>query len=130
MHMAETSIIQDSMVNEMIHLLRLYGDQSDRKGKVILVDRLWPRGISREDLWIDIWMKDIAPSNDLRKWFGHEAQKWDEFKDKYFTELDSNPLTAKLLDICRTSDVTFLYSAREEKINNAVALKLYVESHL
>ncbi|MEM0155250.1 MAG: DUF488 family protein [Thermoplasmataceae archaeon] len=114
----------------MIQLMRPYGDQADRKGKVILVDRLWPRGISKADLNIDLWMKDIAPSEGLRKWFSHETQKWDEFREKYFNELDNNELTAKLLEICRSSDVTFLYSAREEKFNNAVALKLYVESHL
>ncbi|MCL5874398.1 MAG: DUF488 family protein [Candidatus Thermoplasmatota archaeon] len=113
----------------MITISRVYNEQGSKHGYRILVDRLWPRGITKEKLKLDRWFKEIAPSNELRKWYSHDPAKWNEFRTKYFSELDRNPLTAELLDICIKNDVTFLYSSRVEDINNATALKQYVEEH-
>jgi uncharacterized protein YeaO (DUF488 family) len=114
----------------MITISRVYDQPTPEIGYRILVDRLWPRGLSKEGLKLDKWMKDIAPSNELRKWYSHDPEKWDEFRTRYSEELDRNPLTPELLKICRQKDVIFLYSSRVVDINNAVALKLYVEKHL
>ena len=114
----------------MISVSRVYGQSTEEKGYRILVDRLWPRGISKEKIRLDAWMKDIAPSDELRKWYSHDPEKWNDFKIRYFKELDKNPLTKELLEICRNGDVVFLYSTKTEEINNAVALKLYVEDKL
>ncbi len=75
-------------------------------------------------------MKEISPTDELRKWYSHDPSKWNEFRTRYFAELDKNPVTPELLKICRKSDVVFLYSTKVEDINNAVALKQYVEEHL
>ena len=114
----------------MITISRIYNETSKSKGYRILVDRLWPRGITNEKLKLDKWMKEIAPTNELRKWYLHDPEKWDEFKRRYFKELDKNPLTDELLDLCKKNDVIFLYSSKVEDINNAVALKQYVEKLL
>lgn len=114
----------------MITVSRVYDQPIPDNGYRVLVDRLWPRGISKEKLKLDVWMKDIAPSDELRKWFSHDPKKWDDFRTKYFRELDKNPLTQELLNICRKNDVVFLYSTKVEEINNAVALKQYVEQKL
>jgi uncharacterized protein YeaO (DUF488 family) len=96
-----------------------------------LVDRLWPRGLGKNDLRIDLWQKDIAPSTELRKWFNHDEKKWEEFKRRYFIELDKKGesvgvLVAKI----KATPVILLYSAKNEKFNNAVALKEYIEIKL
>lgn len=98
----------------------------------ILVDRLWPRGLSKDKVKIDLWLKDIAPSSSLRKWFSHDEKKWDEFKKKYFKELERNSETVnKVLNkAAQERSITLLYSARNEKFNNAVALKEYVEQKI
>jgi Uncharacterized conserved protein len=114
----------------VITISRIYNETSKSKGYRILVDRLWPRGITKEKLKLDKWMKEIAPTDELRKWYLHDPEKWDEFKRRYFKELDKNPLTAELLDLCKKNDVIFLYSSKVEDINNAVALKQYVEKLL
>lgn len=94
----------------------------------ILVDRLWPRGLSKDKVRVDLWQKDIAPSNSLRKWFGHDEKKWNEFKRRYFKELDRNSdLVSILVNKAHERDVTLLYSSKEERFNNAVALKEYFE---
>jgi uncharacterized protein YeaO (DUF488 family) len=104
-------------------------DKSD--GTRILVDRLWPRGKSKEDLKIDLWLKDIAPSDGLRKWYSHDPERWEEFKAHYFEELDANKAAMdQLSKAMNKGPVTFIYSAKEEKYNNAVALKEYIERHL
>ena len=115
----------------IIRIERIYvnpkGDNSFR----ILVDRVWPRGLSKENTRIDLWLKDIAPSNTLRKWFGHDEKKWDEFKRKYFGELDkmsNSEITDEIIKIAKGhSSITLLYGAKEERFNNAVALKEYLE---
>jgi len=111
------------------HVKRIYERASKADGLRILVDRLWPRGLSRERARLDHWLKEIAPSDELRRWFGHDPAKWDEFKARYFRELDEQPeLIAQLRELIRTNErVTLLYSSREFEFNNAVALKLYLE---
>ena len=114
-----------------IRVKRVYEPPSTRDGRRILVDRLWPRGLSKADAKIDDWPKDIAPSTELRKWFGHDPERWSEFKRRYFAELKSKPDTVRaLLDYVRAGTVTFLYSSKERRLNNVVALKEYVESRL
>ena len=114
-----------------IHIKRAYEKPASNDGQRILVDRLWPRGISKDAAKIDFWPKEIAPSNELRKWYGHEPEKWEEFKKKYFAELDAIPeKVQELLDYVQKGTVTFVYSSKEERINNAVALKEYVEARM
>jgi uncharacterized protein YeaO (DUF488 family) len=117
-----------------IRIERIYDNPKGNKGSNsfrILVDRLWPRGLSKENTRIDLWQKDIAPSNTLRKWFGHDEKKWDEFKRKYFKELDKKSNSEMVDEIIKMakehSSITLLYGAKEERYNNAVALKGYLE---
>jgi uncharacterized protein YeaO (DUF488 family) len=111
-----------------IRIKRAYNPPSPTDGYRVLVDRLWPRGLSKEKLKLDAWMKELAPSNELRKWFGHEEPKWAEFQNRYFKELKQQPeLVAELRKKARGHKVTLLYSSREEVHNNAVALKKYLE---
>ena len=112
-----------------IQIKRVYDNPGENDGYRILVDRLWPRGISKEKAQINYWAKTLAPSNELRRWYGHDPEKWSEFKSRYFAELDGNPQSAKeLLDYVSKGPVTFIYSSKEQRFNNAVALKDYVES--
>jgi uncharacterized protein YeaO (DUF488 family) len=93
-----------------------------------LVDRLWPRGLSKDKAKLDLWQKDIAPINSLRKWFGHDEKKWGEFRRRYFKELDNNNVSVNtILKKAKEGPITLLYDSKEEKINNAVALKEYLE---
>jgi uncharacterized protein YeaO (DUF488 family) len=94
----------------------------------ILVDRLWPRGLNKDNVKVDLWQKDLAPSNSLRKWFGHDEKKWNEFKRRYFKELDKNSdLVNLMINKANELDITLLYGTKEKKFNNAVALKEYLE---
>jgi len=103
---------------------RIYEPPDTGDGCRVLVDRLWPRGLSREKAAIDHWLKDLAPSNELRRWYGHDPDKWDEFRRRYRAELDANPSVLEpLLQLIRTEPVTcLLFSSRNETHNNAVAL--------
>ncbi|MEE9524753.1 MAG: DUF488 domain-containing protein [Thermodesulfovibrionales bacterium] len=112
----------------MIRIKRAYESPTKDDGRRILVDRLWPRGISKEKAKIDLWPKELAPSTGLRSWYGHDPEKWEEFKSRYFAELDSNPDSVKELLALLKGTVTFVYSSKEQKLNNAIALKEYVES--
>ncbi|GAA4794529.1 DUF488 domain-containing protein [Olivibacter ginsenosidimutans] len=107
---------------------RIYETVDEHDGFRVLVDRLWPRGIKKEDAKIDLWLKNLAPSTDLRKWFNHDDEKWTDFKSKYQAELNSN---SELKETMRTfkqhKKVTFLYAAQNEKHNNAAVLKAYLE---
>jgi len=114
----------------MIFLSSVYDSEPVSPGKRVLVDRLWPRGISKEKINLSIWFKEIAPSSELRMWFSHEPEKWDEFRRRYFLELDKNPVTPDLLRYCKNEDVLFLFSAKNKEYNNAVALREYVLKHL
>ena len=114
----------------MIKIKRIYNAPARGDGIRILVDRLWPRGLSKEKAKVDLWLKDIAPTNELRKWYAHDPKKWNEFRKKYFKELGDHKELADLI-IKKTTEgpVTLLYSSKEEKINNAVALKEYIIEH-
>jgi uncharacterized protein YeaO (DUF488 family) len=112
-----------------IRIKRAYEAPDDGDGMRILVDRLWPRGISKEKGRIDLWLKEIAPSNELRKWYGHVPDKWEEFRQRYFAELDARPeQVEELLGYLKKCDVTFVYSSTEQHLNNAVALREYMAS--
>jgi uncharacterized protein YeaO (DUF488 family) len=113
----------------MIKIKRVYDSHSKEDGKRILVDRLWPRGIRRDKALIDEWLKDIAPSNELRKWFSHDPSKWNEFKKRYGKELENkSSLLEQIKEKVKTENVTFVFSARDTKYNNAVALKEILET--
>lgn len=108
---------------------RVYDKPEHSDGSRILVDRLWPRGLSKERAKIDVWLKDVAPSNGLRKWFAHNPKKWVEFKKRYFKELGGKKdLIGFILNTEKQGAVSLLYGARDEKFNNAIALKSYIES--
>lgn len=112
-----------------ISLKRAYEASSRSDGCRILVERLWPRGLSKEDAKIDLWPKDVAPSAELRRWFNHEPDKWAEFKRRYFEELRTRDEAVQpILERVRAGRVTFVFASRESRFNNAVALKKYVES--
>jgi uncharacterized protein YeaO (DUF488 family) len=113
-----------------IRLKRAYEEPSRGDGLRILVERLWPRGLSRERADVDVWLKDIAPSPELRRWFGHEPDKWEEFRRRYWAELDAKPeAVAELRRKARDEPVTFVYAARDEQHNGALALKEYLRHH-
>jgi len=115
----------------LIRLKRAYDQLSDQNGIRVLVDRLWPRGLRKSDAMIDLWLKEIAPTGELRKWFSHDHEKWDDFKKRYKEELDVNiEHVQKIQDIAKESDITLLYSAKDNKFNNAVVLKEYLEERL
>ncbi len=106
---------------------RIYESSEPSDGYRVLVDRVWPRGLTKQDADIDLWLKDIAPSTELRQWFGHQPRRWDAFRRRYFDELDAMPETlAVLQDKLRRDDVTLVYSARDEAHNQAVALREYL----
>jgi uncharacterized protein YeaO (DUF488 family) len=112
-----------------IKIKRAYESPSDTDGHRILVDRLWPRGISKEKAKVDFWPKELSPSTKLRHWYGHDSKKWPEFKSRYYAEFESNPeLLNELLEYVYKGPVTFVYGSKEQRLNNAVALKEYVES--
>jgi len=112
-----------------IKVKRVYDPIEDDDGLRILVDRLWPRGVSKDK--VDIWLKDIAPSNELRKWFSHDPKKWVEFKSRYWAELRLNQSVHNLLNlITKHKKVTLLFSARDREKNNAVVLREYIEEML
>lgn len=114
-----------------IETKRVYEQADVGDGFRILVDRLWPRGISRQGAKVDLWLKSIAPSNELRKWYNHDPEKWPEFKTRYFAELDANNEAAiELLQHVKRGRVSFLYSSKEQDLNNATALKEYVNRML
>lgn len=108
----------------MYKLARIY-DEHIPDGKRVLVDRIWPRGISKEDADLDEWLKDIAPSSELRKWFDHDPDKFSDFKKKYKDELKDNDAVKELKDMKGT--VVLLYGAKDEKHNHAVVLKEFME---
>ncbi len=113
----------------MLRIKRVYEERSDTDGRRILVDRLWPRGISKERAGIDLWMKDIAPSDGLRRWFGHDPSRWEEFKTRYLGELEEKQdLLADLRKMDREGTVTLIYAAKDMDHNNAVVLKEVIET--
>lgn len=112
-----------------IGLKRAYDPPAKDDGLRILVERLWPRGLTRERARIDHWCKEVAPSPELRKWFGHEPSRWPEFQQRYRTELRANAAeVARLKEICAGRRVTFVFAARDEKMNSALLLRDYLMS--
>lgn len=108
-------------------LKRVYDPPAASDGTRVLVDRVWPRGVSKADAKIDHWLKDIAPSTALRKWFGHDPAKWAEFKKRYIAELKKNPdAVAELRKLVRKGTVTLVYGAKDPDHNQAVVLKSYL----
>lgn len=111
-----------------IKLKRAYDPPAKVDGQRVLVDRIWPRGVSKERLRLDDWLKELAPSTELRKWFNHDPAKWDAFIDRYFRELNEQPeAIERLLATCREKSVTLVFGAKDTCHNNAVALKAYLE---
>ena len=114
-----------------IFLKRVYEKPASEDGKRILVERLWPRGLKKEEAKIDEWIKDVAPSTELRKWYSHDPAKWTDFKKRYWKELDAKKdVVSSLAKESHKSKVTFVFGSKEEKLNNANALKEYIETKL
>ncbi len=115
----------------MINCKRAYEPASRGDGRRFLVERLWPRGVKKEDLRLDAWLKDLAPRDGLRRWFSHDPAKWGEFKRRYRAELRSGPEALQpLLDAARRGNVTLVFAARDTEHNSAVLLKEFLESKL
>lgn len=111
-----------------IQIRRIYEPPAETDGYRILVDRLWPRGLSKEKAKIDWWPRELSPSDALRKWYQHDPEKWPEFRKRYFQELQQQAeFVEQLAQKVQAGKVTFLYSAKNEELNNAVALKEYIE---
>lgn len=114
-----------------IRLKRAYDEASPEDGQRLLVDRLWPRGLSREKAHLGAWLKEVAPSTELRKWFNHEVERWDEFQRRYRAELDANAEGMNALEQwVAKGPVTLVYSARDPQHNQAVVLKAYLQERL
>ena len=110
-----------------IRIKRAYDEPAKNDGFRVLVDRIWPRGVKKEDARLDVWMREIAPSDELRKWFNHDPVKWLEFVEKYFRELEGHgELVAKLLRRGRNRRLTLVFGAKDREMNNAVALKQFL----
>jgi uncharacterized protein YeaO (DUF488 family) len=115
----------------MVYVKRVYDRPEPTDGARLLVERLWPRGMKKEALHMALWSKEAAPSDALRRWFGHDPAKWEEFQRRYFAELDSKPEAWRpILEAAHRGHITLLYSARDLEHNNAVVLKSYLEQHL
>ena len=113
----------------MMKLKRVYDAAESSDGVRVLVERLWPRGMKKEALKLDVWRKDVAPSDALRRWFQHDPARWDEFQRRYMAELDAHPAAWQpILDAADHGTVTLLFSAHDLEHNNAVALKNYLET--
>ena len=115
----------------MIKLKRAYEPAARDDGTRFLVERLWPRGVKKTTLRLDAWLKDVAPSTELRQWFGHDPAKWPEFQRRYRAELGANAEALEpIMKAARRGRVTLVYSSHDQEHNNAVVLKAYVESRL
>lgn len=114
-----------------VNLRRAYEAPSQDDGRRFLVDRVWPRGVTKADLRLDGWLRDVAPSADLRRWFGHDPARWDEFAARYRQELAARPdALAPLLEAARQGPITLVYGARDEQHNQAVVLKAVLDAAL
>lgn len=117
----------------MIAIKRAYDPQSRADGVRILVDRLWPRGVKKEEAHVKKWMRELGPSDELRKFFAHDPARWREFRKRYLAELESPeaaPLLAELVEIARKRNLTLVYSAKDQEHNQAVVLKELLERKL
>ena len=116
------------MASTLVRIKRIYAPVAEGDGYRILVDRLWPRGVSKAEARIDLWMRDIAPSTALRRWFNHDPAKWEEFCERYRIELrEQQPLLDAVRRQAKEGPVTLLYSARDERFNQAVALQVLLK---
>jgi uncharacterized protein YeaO (DUF488 family) len=115
-------------MSHALKLKRAYEPAAEGDGQRVLVDRIWPRGVSKGEARIALWLKDVAPSTALRKWFGHDPEKWTEFRRRYAEELDGNPALDQLRQIIAEGPVTLVYGAKDEAHNQAVALAEYLGS--
>jgi uncharacterized protein YeaO (DUF488 family) len=112
-----------------IEAARVY-DERLPEGRRFLVDRVWPRGVRKEDLHLEAWLKDLAPSTELRRWFGHDPERWEEFRRRYTAELDAHPDSWRpLLDAARDGDVVLLFGAKDTEHNNAVVLRDHLQAN-
>jgi uncharacterized protein YeaO (DUF488 family) len=109
-----------------VSLKRAYESPAKADGQRVLVDRIWPRGVSKTEAKIDVWLKDVAPSTELRKWFGHKPERWAEFRTRYRRELKDNPAVPALRQIMAEGPVTLVYGAKDTEHNQAVALAEYL----
>jgi uncharacterized protein YeaO (DUF488 family) len=115
-------------VSAMIHLKRVYEEPSKGDGIRVLVERLWPRGLTKERAAVDLWLKDVAPSPELRKWFGHDPARWEQFQERYRRELRKQEDAVQLLkQKAKQGSVTLVYAARDEEHNGALALKRFLQ---
>lgn len=115
----------------VLKLKRVYENSERSDGARFLVERLWPRGMKKAQLKLDAWLKDVAPSDSLRRWFGHDPLKWNEFQKKYRAELSDNPDAWKpILEAAKRGNVTLLYSSRDREHNNALVLKSFLEERI
>ena len=115
----------------VIKLKRAYDSASKDDGMRFLVERLWPRGVSKTALHLDAWLKDVAPSTELRRWFSHDPSKWIEFQRRYFAELNANlKIVESILEASRRGRVTLVYSSHDQEHNNAVALKAFLAANI
>jgi len=111
----------------VVRIKRIYEEPAEEDGCRVLVDRLWPRGVSKERAQLAVWLKDVAPTTGLRRWFNHEEPKWHEFRARYTAELEQNDAVSKLRELVDSHDVvTLVYGARSETENQAVVLRDYV----
>lgn len=115
-----------------VHVKRVYDPPAPADGRRFLVDRLWPRGIGRARLKLDGWLKEVAPSAELRKWFGHDPSRWEDFRQRYLAELEQKPdeVWEPLLEALKEGPVTLLYAASDREHNNAVVLQAWLESKI
>jgi uncharacterized protein YeaO (DUF488 family) len=116
---------------DRIRLARVFDRDAPPAGRRFLVERLWPRGVRRADLPLDGWLRDVAPSTELRRWFGHDPARWHEFRRRYLAQLEASPDACRpLLDAARSGPVTLLYSARDREHNSAVVLRDHLLARL
>lgn len=116
------------MASTLVRIKRIYAPVAEGDGYRILVDRLWPRGVSKAEARIDLWMRDIAPSTALRRWFNHDPAKWEEFCERYRIELrEQQPLLDAVRQQAKEGPVTLVYAARDERFNQAVALQVLLK---
>ena len=122
--------MSERILSERVKLKRAYESPAVGDGKRVLVDRLWPRGVRKTEAAIDYWMKELAPSTELRKWFGHDPARWDEFRRRYAAELhEHRDELDQLRDLMQTGAVTLVYSAHDEAHNDAVVLREILLRH-
>lgn len=114
-----------------IKLKRAYEAPKPSDGRRFLVDRVWPRGVRKSDLDLEAWLRDVGPSSELRVWFGHDPELWEEFQRRYRSELASRPdVLAPLFEAVRHGDITLVYGARDEQHNQAQVIKTWLEEHV